>query len=105
MDDSKRILGTVSSRVREKSGDQESLIAREVGRLVDDLLRELGMARSSRTKETLKQLGDLRKILSTNYGSREGRAQRKMPSDALIHRGSLPKALNIAAAILCDRFL
>jgi hypothetical protein len=67
MDDSKLVLRTASSRVREKSGEQEGLIAREVGRLVDDLLRELSVSRSSRTRETLRQIADLRKILSTNY--------------------------------------
>ena len=80
MDDSKRILGTVSSRVREKSGEQEGLIAREVGRLVEDLLRELSVARSSRTKESLEQLGDLRKILSTNYVE-----DITLPSQELLH--------------------
>src|SRR6516165_2189917 len=80
MDDSKRTLGTVSLRVREKSDEQEGLIAREVGRLVDDLLHELNMSRSSRTKETLKQLGDLRKILSTNYVE-----DITLPSQELLH--------------------
>jgi hypothetical protein len=67
MDDSKQVLRTVSSRGRGKSAEQEGLIAREVGRLVDDLLRELSVSRSSRTRETLRQIEDLRKILSTNY--------------------------------------
>jgi hypothetical protein len=43
------------------------LITREVGRLVDDFLRELSVSRGSRTREILKQIEDLRKILSTNY--------------------------------------
>ena len=39
MDSSKKVLTTVSSRVQEKNIDHEGLIAREVGKLVDDLLR------------------------------------------------------------------
>lgn len=93
MDDSKRILGTVSSGVREKSGEQEVLIAREVGRLVEDLLCELSMARSSRTKETLKQLGDLRKILSTNYVE-----DITLPSQELLH-----ELAEIVASLIVSR--
>ena len=93
MDDWKRTVRTVSSRVREKSGEQEGLIAREVGRLVDDLLHELNMSRNSRTREALKQLGDLRKILSTNYVE-----DITLPSQELLH-----ELAEIVASLIVSR--
>jgi len=93
MDDWKRTVRTVSSRVREKSGEQEGLIAREVGRLVDDLLHELNMSRNSRTTEALKQLGDLRKILSTNYVE-----DITLPSQELLH-----ELAEIVASLIVSR--
>src|SRR5262249_18289229 len=80
MDDSKEAASAVSSRVRDKSFEKDGLTAREVGRLVDDLLCELSVSYRSRTSEVLKQVEDLRKILSTNYLE-----EIKLPSQELLH--------------------
>jgi len=79
MDDSRKAVTSLSSRVHEKNPAQEDFVAREVGELVDDLLRKLSVSCSSRTGETLEQIKDLRKILSTNY------EDLKLPSQELLH--------------------
>src|SRR5262245_41886248 len=67
MDASKKAFTSLSSRVQAKNAAQQGFVAREVGKLVDELLRKFGVSCSSRTSETVEQIKDLRKILSTNY--------------------------------------